>query len=189
MDFGGGKSDTQILLVKIDSNMKSHTLEDVLCNDDEGRLLRYRELTQKQGDCYYFRRYKYLSELSTKTSKKRCHFVLEECPICLTSVGSRQSAWITWCGHLFHKRCLREWCYTTQCSGSCPMCRKEMGPLEFLDGLEYTIYPEVENFCDLLEEVPNLLHKFCYECNGVLGMNPDKCCYCRVWLQVGHAHH
>lgn len=164
--------------------MKCHTLEDLICYQDAARMGRYQELTQGRGDCYYFRRYKGVSPFCKKQSKRRLHFIDDECAVCLNNISSVSSAWITWCGHVFHKQCLRRWCYTTQCCGPCPMCRKEMGPLEFLDGIEYVIYPKIENFCDLLEEVPNMIHHFCYDCGSVMGMNPDQCPPCRSWAQV-----
>lgn len=160
-----------------------HTLEDLISNSPDSTI-RYMELTQGQGDCYYFRRYKGVSPFVRKDSQRRLHFLHDECAICLHAIQSIPSAWITWCGHAYHKECLRRWCYTTKCSGSCPTCRRDMGPLEFLDGIEYVIYPKIDNFCDVLEEVSNIIHRFCYDCGSVMGMNTKQCLSCWCWTQV-----
>lgn len=160
--------------------MKSLTMEDIIQNDDTDRMKRFMQLTQGEGDCYYFKIFKKMSSIYMKQS---IHSIFEECPICLNPIKSIPSAWITWCGHMFHKSCLRDWSYTTRCSGSCPMCRQEMGSLEFLDGVEYAVYPRIENFCDLLEEIPNIIHRFCYNCNHVMGMNHENCEYCHEWIK------
>lgn len=163
--------------------MKSFTIEDLISCGKEmrDRKQRYYDLTNKKGDCYYFFRNKYLSDMGAKKSIK--YFLgKSECPICLEKVYNVQSSWITMCGHLFHKKCLHDWEFKTRCRSSCPVCRGSMGALEFLDGIKYCAYPN-ENPLDLLEETDNIIHKFCHECGEVLGADPG-CGECLTYCLV-----
>ena len=152
--------------------MKSYTVEDLISNQEMvERKRRFHELTNRNGDAYYFFRFKYLSDMFYKKSIK--YFLNQsECPICLDKVFSVHSCWITMCGHLFHKKCLKDYEFKKNCNSSCPMCRGFMGPLDYLDGIKYCTYPVI-NYLDLLEETENIIHKFCYECDAVLGTTND----------------
>jgi hypothetical protein len=61
----------------------------------------------------------------------------EECPICYDTIITKTSAFITNCGHAFHKKCLfkymeTKWLSTSYtCTARCPMCRCSLGHPEF----------------------------------------------------------
>lgn len=162
--------------------MKSFTVEDLISNlDTIDRKRRFYELTEKKGNCYYFFRFKYLSDMYFKKSIK--YFLNQsECPICLEKIYNIKSSWITMCGHLFHKKCLYDWEFKTRCKSSCPVCRGSMGAMEFLDGINYCTYP-VENSLDLLEEADNIIHRFCHECENVLGSG-EGCVDCEAYRTI-----
>lgn len=155
--------------------MKSFTTEDLIHPFEmQWRKKRYMELT-KNGDCYYFYRFKYLSDMCY--SKKIKYFLnISECPICLEKIFNMKSCWITVCGHLFHKQCLREWEYQTRSNGNCPMCRKWMGLMEFFDGINYSVYPFIHNYLDLLDEYDNFVHRFCEKCDSISGFGACDSC-------------
>lgn len=160
--------------------MKTQMLEDCMLNENE-TMYRYHQLTQKKGDCYYFNTYKFLSRLPF-IRKKKYRFLGETCSICLENIYTISSGWITSCSHVFHKKCLRQWCIKTNLNGNCPECRGDMGCLEFLDGIRYVT--PVQNALDLIEELDNITHHICHDCNGVLGMTSD-CDRCNRYLQNG----
>lgn len=162
--------------------MKSHTIEDLITNREMlERKERLYRLTNEGDECYYFFRNKYLSDMFFK-NRNNYFLNCSECPICLDKIYNLQSSWITMCGHLFHKKCLQRWLYKTQCKTDCPICRGMMGSLEYLDGIKYSVYP-VYNFLDLLEESENIFHKFCYECDNILGFGTD-CRECQDFFLI-----
>jgi hypothetical protein len=68
----------------------------------------------------------------------------EECSICYEPIYSKPNAFLTDCGHCFHKTCVSKWFISTCLNGCCPICRQDMGLFDFqryastkgLDGLE-----------------------------------------------------
>lgn len=78
--------------------------------------------------------YKITGLFSTKHSsidnvKKRRYIVPgEECPICYEPIISKQSAYITNCGHRFHYGCIQQCEYVDLKNlGCCPFCRQNIG--------------------------------------------------------------
>lgn len=61
----------------------------------------------------------------------------DECPICYEPILTKLSAFITSCGHQYHKKCLFKYMETKWLSTSyistvkCPMCRSSLGHPEF----------------------------------------------------------
>jgi len=61
----------------------------------------------------------------------------EECPICYEQIFTKKTAFLTNCGHTFHKKCLfkyieTKWLSTAYLSNArCPMCRCCLGHPEF----------------------------------------------------------
>lgn len=157
-------------------------LEDCLRNDKDDQMMRFLELTQQQESPYYFNAGKYLSRLPIIRNRRPHQFVGETCAICLDPIVSRTTGWVTRCAHAFHKLCLRRWCTQTHCHGTCPHCRGDVGAVEFLDGLRYT-YP-FRSGLDLLEEIDNIIHRYCHDCEDVLGMTPG-CPRCARYRQQG----
>lgn len=71
--------------------------------------------------------------------KRKCYVRPgEECPICFEAIQTKRSAYITACGHAYHKICLRKymeskWLSTKYTSNArCPLCRSLLGHPEFV---------------------------------------------------------
>ena len=82
----------------------------------------------------------------------------EECSICYEPIYSKPNAFLTDCGHCFHKTCMTKWLISTSLNGSCPICRQDVGLFDFeryssrkgLDGLEeFELNKDITlpNFC------------------------------------------
>jgi hypothetical protein len=62
----------------------------------------------------------------------------EECPICFDNINNKSSAFITYCGHNYHKKCMfnylkSKWLSSKYTSvARCPLCRCSVGHPEFL---------------------------------------------------------
>ncbi len=102
----------------------------------------------------------------------------EECSICYEPIYSKPNAFLTDCGHCFHKTCISKWISIQNFNRDCPICRQNIGFTDFdryvsnkgLDGLEEfelnkdIIFPEV---CS-------------YDVNHFIGMNKN-CSNCMWW--------
>jgi len=174
---------------------KSITLEDItmFARDRDGSRKRYLELTCGYGEPYYFKpnsSNSRIPKIPFKIGEKKILFpkyyyrLGEECPICLEEIINERTGWKTSCGHLFHKKCLRE--SFLSATENCPFCRGSIGNIEFIEGITYSVYEICyeKNALDVLEEVDNLVTKLCYECDGDLGMNKD-CQKCLNYRQDG----
>lgn len=87
--------------------------------------------------------------ISQKQCKKEKIYIRfgEECPICFEPIYFRNSAFLTPCGHAFHKKCLHN-AHTTRlliCDNSsedklyCPMCRHDVPTELFYNPMKYNI--------------------------------------------------
>jgi hypothetical protein len=86
-----------------------------------------------------------IEEKEKRFLKTKCYIKFgEECSICYEPIYSKPNAFLTDCGHCFHKTCMSKWLISTFLEGSCPICRQDVGFFEFeryvskkgLDGLE-----------------------------------------------------
>lgn len=65
--------------------------------------------------------------------KRKCYIKPgEECPICFDKINSKKEAYLTPCGHSFHKSCLSntfisKWEQKACSNLRCPMCRANLG--------------------------------------------------------------
>lgn len=121
-----------------------------------------------------------------------------DCPICLSPIRQKRNAWITFCGHGFHRTCLmqsyniymnnKNIIHYTNCM-PCPICRSMLPTC--CCGFEITryhqIYGEPRNELDVLEEFTQtcdlLIPMECLRCKEYLGMkkNCDKCSKYRLY--------
>jgi len=122
----------------------------------------------------------------------------EECPICFEKIMRKSDAFITNCGHTFHKKCLNKYIHIKWLSSKwtsvarCPMCRCSLGYPRFY--IRYrSNYEDMsnghDNELDKLEDfwlsIDYKIPYFC--CNGYnhyLGMNKD-CYYCKSYRETG----
>jgi hypothetical protein len=82
----------------------------------------------------------------------------EECAICLETIQQKSKAYLTSCGHSFHKLCAFK-AYDSKISSrhtfSCPLCRARLGYPEFYCRYTSTITQNKKNKCyniDALED-------------------------------------
>lgn len=131
--------------------------------------------------------------------KRKCYISCnEECPICYDAIITKQNAYITPCGHSYHKKCLFNYIQKKREANGftsvlkCPMCRSRLG------------YPDIfvrykNNFYDCENGENNLLDKledfwitkeyripdYCF--NGqdhYLGMK-NTCLECKYYQKTG----
>lgn len=96
----------------------------------------------------------------------------DKCSICVDCIGPAHNAFITDCGHTFHKTCLSNYFHYLQfnkhkLSLRCPVCRSNLGSPEFF-GLRYYSDLSIDyNGLDLLENYsnPNNLNDLIHICH------------------------
>lgn len=85
----------------------------------------------------------------------------DECPICFDKIMTKSNAFITHCGHHFHKKCLfkyieKKWLSTRYTSvARCPMCRCSLGHPEFVQRYSSSYFSyqyKDDNILDKLED-------------------------------------
>ncbi len=82
----------------------------------------------------------------------------EICPICYDPIITKSTAYITHCGHHFHKKCLFTYLESKQSSISptkCPMCRRFLGQPNFSQRYRssyFNVYHKDDNELDKLED-------------------------------------
>lgn len=71
----------------------------------------------------------------------------EECPICYEQIWHRKNAYLTICGHSFHKSCLYTfWFKNIHQDFSCPMCRTDEGGEVWED--DFIRYREIDKYVE-----------------------------------------
>ena len=123
-----------------------------------------------------------------------------ECPICLFPINKKNNAWITSCGHSFHRICLMQ-SYITYMNNPnithysnclpCPICREDLPTCCCgFDLARYqSKYGERRNELDCLENfevLSELLQPLdCYKCKKYIGMNSN-CKVCKDYQINGN---
>lgn len=123
----------------------------------------------------------------------------DECPICYENIQTKSAAFITNCGHHYHKSCLFNYIKIKWLSSSyasvvrCPMCRCSLGHPDFMQRYRssyFTPQYKNDNQLDKLEDFwlthDYRLPEFCS--NGYshyLGCNKE-CYICKVYRQTGN---
>jgi hypothetical protein len=122
----------------------------------------------------------------------------EECPICYEEIMTKSTAFITNCGHSFHKSCLSKyietkWLSTTYISTArCPICRCSLGHPEFDQRYRSSYFNcnhSNDNELDKLEDFwltkDYKLPVFCsHGYNHYLGLNKN-CFICKGYREKG----
>jgi hypothetical protein len=122
----------------------------------------------------------------------------DECPICYDKIMTKSNAFITNCGHHYHKKCLFKYIESKWLSTSyttvvrCPMCRSSLGHPEFTQRYRSSYFSyqyEYDNGLDKLEDFwvssDYKLPNFCS--NGYdhyLGLD-KKCLMCEIYREKG----
>jgi len=130
--------------------------------------------------------------------KKKCYIGFGEiCSICIEPILSKTNAWLTSCGHPFHRKCIIEnYIYrqthhmTIEYSNAipCPVCRT--GLVDCCVGLESLDKYNTNNGLDKLENFWLRMdfassYELCYTCNKGLGMNKS-CDNCKCYRNTGY---
>ena len=124
-----------------------------------------------------------------------------KCSICLCSIIHKRNAWITYCGHSFHRTCLMQSyevymknpniCHYTNVM-PCPICRSELPTCccGYITDRYHTIYEDKPNYLDKLENFEILKDLStpieCYKCPKYIGMN-NNCDECKDYQKNGHS--
>lgn len=128
----------------------------------------------------------------------------EECSICLEPINKESNAYLTNCGHGFHKSCLFKSYETnfyqhrrTELNGYkyfqflCPLCRKHIIYPDFYCRYpQWSVLHDQKNYLDVLEEFwlskDFAIVQLCYKSNGehYLGMNSN-CHHCLDYRKYG----
>ena len=89
--------------------------------------------------------------------KRKCYIKLgEECPICMEVIMNKSNAYLTFCGHSFHKTCIFKsmetfWIHNYAKNYNCPMCRTNLG-MDIHDINQRYYINDNSNYLDELEQ-------------------------------------
>lgn len=126
--------------------------------------------------------------------KRKCYIKPgEECPICMESITNKSNAYLTCCGHSFHKKCIFKsmetfWQHNYAKNFKCPMCRTNLGMDIHAINERYTIndnsgyLDELENFW--FKKDFRMAHTCRNNYDHYLGMKKD-CSHCRKYVLNG----
>ena len=120
----------------------------------------------------------------------------DECPICFDPILNKSNAFISNCGHHYHKKCLfkvHETNIFKSYNVQCPMCRCSLGEPEFMQRYRSTYYHynhKDDNALDKLEDfwlsieykIPNLCSN---KYDHYLGLHKN-CFICQQYREKGH---
>lgn len=123
------------------------------------------------------------NDFKRKINNKMYIWSQEICIICMDKINIKSNAYLSDCGHCFHKKCITNYFHhlklITCKSMNCPICRCNLGyPLL---NERYNIYHKDINSLDILEDINIEMLHICDSTtrknNHYLGMNPncDKC--------------
>ena len=116
----------------------------------------------------------------------------DECPICMETIINKSNAYLTRCGHSFHKKCIFKSMETRWANNSknycCPMCRTKLG----LDIHQLNVRYQINDNTTCLDELENFwLNKEFYmphmcrnQSNHYLGTDKN-CESCNKYITTG----
>lgn len=118
----------------------------------------------------------------------------DKCSICVDCIGPAHKAFITECGHIFHRTCLSEYFHFLKLNKHklcliCPICRANLGSPEFFGLRYYSDLSTDYKGLDLLENYsnPNNFNDMVHICNSnhirphYLGINTN-CMKCKLYI-------
>ena len=104
-----------------------------------------------------------------------------ECAICLEPVWTIKTAFVTCCGHVFHKNCMVPW-QRLKNVNTCPMCRRKIGRMqhigEFLSTDDSVLVRQSKR--DTYELY--ISDERCRVCLGTYGLNYLNCDECKKFF-------
>jgi hypothetical protein len=123
----------------------------------------------------------------------------EECPICMEQILTMSNAYLSYCGHTYHKKCIYTYMktkwesknYYTSCK--CPMCRSSLGHPDLKQRYKYSYFDisyKCENGLDKLEDFwlscEYKLPEYCgNNMDHYLGMKQN-CKCCKLYREKGY---
>ena len=112
---------------------------------------------------------------------KKCYIKIgTECPICYEDITNKNNAFLTSCGHAFHKSCISKLNEFTMLY-KCPVCRRSLGQYEEFKRYDITNnLDRLENFWLTKDIIPR---QICIK-KHILGLNKN-CKYCRKYRNEG----
>lgn len=117
----------------------------------------------------------------------------DKCPICYDEIIRKKDAYLTQCGHAFHKKCIFNSYVFKQknkkCSNfKCPLCRISLGTdIEEINE-RYNIWNgnELDNLENFWHKKDFIMPHICPNGNHWYGMNYNKNCkYCKEYCKNG----
>ena len=115
----------------------------------------------------------------------------EDCPICFDPIKHKANAYLTGCGHSFHRKCLfdtihAKWQVKPFSTLKCPMCRSTLGYPEMFERYIYTYnrYNSLDRLEDFWICKEFRMPEFCASGKHYLGMN-KKCKRCINYINNG----
>lgn len=125
---------------------------------------------------------------------RRCYIGFgEQCPICIQPILHKKTAWLTPCGHAFHRKCLlyafRHYLELDIAYSNvmpCPICRKELTNCcigEYTTPHYHVPIYDLVNELDSLEnfwtDIEDKVSVKCPKCTHILGSNAAGCEKCK----------
>lgn len=116
----------------------------------------------------------------------------EECPICYTPITKKSDAYLTQCGHAFHKKCIFESYvfkqqYKTCSNFKCPYCRISLGTdiEEINERYDAWNGNELDNLENFWHKKDFIMPHICPNNNHWYGMNYKECKFCKDYCKNG----
>ena len=177
--------------------MTSIKEEDIFCINERNRNFYIScatpDICQSNCNCHYNQLVLPESignnDFTRKINNKMYVWSQETCIICMDKINLKSNAYLTDCGHCYHKKCLTNYFHHIRMNTSknmkCPMCRCNLGSPILNE--RYNLYHKDMNSLDTLEDFNMEMLHICKsstrENNHYLGMdsNCSKCIYYRKY--------
>jgi len=94
----------------------------------------------------------------------------EECPICMEDINTKKTAYLTPCGHSFHKKCIfnafeTKWQTKWASQFYCPICRSRLGQIDIEERYNCRFIEDKYHYMDHLENFwINKDYRYCNPC-------------------------